>query len=92
MLPVDVSQRVVEPQMGTGWGDVCTGHMEPCEKAHQGGGAGQGIQLVASVVKTQSFQAIQSALIAIFLSSQSRRFFDLIRRSFVLACLFGVEL
>ena len=54
-FPVDVSQRVVEHQMGTGWGDVCTGHLEPCQKAHQGGGAGQGIQLVASVVEASSF-------------------------------------
>ena len=63
LWPLNVSRRVVEHQMGAGWGNVSAGHMEPCEEAHQGGRARQSIKLVASVVETHSLQAFQFALI-----------------------------
>ena len=57
MAAFDVSLRVVDHQMGAGWGDVSTRHVEPRQKAHQGGGARQSLQLVASVVEALSLKA-----------------------------------
>ena len=48
--------------MGERWGNVCAGHLDAGEKAHQGGRARQGIQPVAFVVETQPLQALQSPL------------------------------
>ena len=48
--------------MGERRGNVCARHLDSGEKAHQGGRARQGIKLVAFVVETQSFQALQSPL------------------------------